>query len=177
MAAQVDVRARITRSQETFRDSVWPHITARLGGGELIPVETVTDSDMALALDTLAGVDMWWVISGQVYPIASRVQYGSTAWRTFTVRASRPSGAATELHKRRHAIETGALYPSLTVQAYVNPEGRLMAAAAVSTRHLIDRCSDLKDQRRVNPQDGSEFIYVQWDQCDADRIFIVGEQR
>lgn len=166
------VEQAITRSQAAFASIVWPRLAELLGDGQLIPVETVTDSTMTRVLDMLAGVDTWLVRAGDVYPVASRVQYGPTAWRTHTVRRRLVSGAATEYDKRLRAIRKGALYPSLTIQAYIDGD-RLLAAAAVDTRHLMDKCQELEHQIRRNPADGSEFIFVGWDQCSPDLIHIV----
>lgn len=168
------VEQEINRSQLTFITLVWPRFRDVLGKGQVIPVETVTDSQMAKTLDVAAGVDMWWVIDSHVYPIASRVQYGSTAWRTFTVRSSRPSGLPTEYQKRRASIHSGSLYPRLTVHAYVDGTD-LLAAAAVDTAHLIERCSELEHQVRCNPADGAQFIWVGWDQIDPSKIHIIDD--
>lgn len=172
----MSVEQAISRSQHAFATLVWPRLSNHLGQGRLIPVETVTDSNMTKALDMLAGVDTWLISDGHVYPIASRVQYGATAWRTFTIRRSVRSGLPTEYHKRIDAIRSGALYPRFTVQAYINGD-QLLAAAAVDTRHLIERCATLEHQVRTNPTDGAQFIYVQWDQLDSRHTYIVDNLR
>lgn len=163
------VTAAIERSAHNFQSIVWPTIGPLLGGGRLMPVETVTDSGMAQTLDMLAGVDLWYVYQDHIFPIASRVQYGGRAWNTFTIRYSRPSGQPTEYHKRLESIRTGSLYPAVTIQAYVN-NGQLLAAAAVDTRHLMQIAAKHEHQIRVNPADGAKFIYVNWDQCDPTYI-------
>jgi hypothetical protein len=168
----VDIQKAISRSSAAFLDIVWPQIGPVFGGGQIIPVETVTDSHMAKVLDTCAGVDMWLVLGDSMYGLASRVQWSDTPWDTFTVRRSLPSGVNTEYDKRRHAISSGALYPRLTVQAYVSKDGgHLLSAAAIDTRHLIEMCDKYDHQRRTAPG-GNQFIYVNWDQCDAGKVII-----
>lgn len=160
----MSVAQAIERSSHAFRDVVWPTMGPLLGGGHVIPVESVTDSAMSTALDTLAGVDLWYVANREVYPVASRVQYGR-AWNTFTIRYSRRSGVATEYQKRVTSILSGSLYPRITIQAFIQG-GQLLAAAAVDTKHLIQKATEYRGQVRVNGQDGASFIYVSWDQCD-----------
>lgn len=173
MGARVSVTAAIERSAQHFQDIVWPALSMELGGGQVIPVETVTDSEMTRTLDMLGGVDVWLVCNKQIWPLASRVQYGPTAWNTFTIRYSLPSGAPTEYHKRRQSIRSGSLYPKVTIHAYIH-DGRLLAAAAVDTAHLLDVAEAHEDQIRVNPADGVKFLYVSWDQCDPRMTIRVG---
>lgn len=141
------VAASMASSSEAFIAHVWPSIQWACGGGELTPVESVTADGMTKTLDVLAGIDAWQVIDGRGYMrgIASRVQEirpGGGVWNTFTVRSRRANGAATEYAKRLGAIQQaseGALYPGLTVQAYVNnfDSGPLLSAAVVRTVDLI----------------------------------------
>ena len=90
-----------------------------LGGGDLVPVEAVTATAFALELDALAGVDAWQVLTDVgMRPLGSRVQAGWD-YRTFSIRYSLRSGHLTEIDKRITAIRRGLLYPSITVQAYL----------------------------------------------------------
>ena len=166
----MNVKQEIARSADHFQRIVWPNLSPLLGGGNVIPVETVTDSRMAQILDQLGGVDIWYVNQEQIFPIASRVQYGDRAWNTFTIRYARPSGAATEYDKRLRSIRNGSLYPRWTIQAYVDDEGRLLTAAAVDTKHLIEVAAEHLDQVRDNPADDVKFLYVHWHQCDPTQI-------
>ena len=163
----MNIRQSIAKSAHAFQSLVWPEINHLLGGGELISVETVTDSRMADYLDWYAGIDAWLVRQPVMFGIASRVQWGQ-AWDTFTVRSSRPDGGMQELQKRRLAISNGSLWPRYTVQAYICAD-RLESAAIVETDHLIALCDQLKDQERRN-QDGTRFRYVKWSQCDESKI-------
>jgi hypothetical protein len=137
---RADVARDLGRSAKDFRDIVWPRIASWCHGGELVPVEAVTEGKMARALDTLAGIDAWQVVDGQgVRGIASRVQYG-LAYDSFTIRVQRPSGAPTEMHKRLAALERpgeGWLLPALTCQAYLDSRGgTLLSVGLVRTRAL-----------------------------------------
>lgn len=166
----MNIRQSIARSAVAFRDVVWPEISDMMGGGDLVPVEAVTDSNMADCLDWYAGIDAWLVRQPVMFGIASRVQFGGRAWDTFTVRASRPDGGPQELQKRSKAIEIGALYPRYTVQAYLDGE-RVLSAAVVETTHLIELCYQHRSQQRRNP-DGTWFRFVHWRQCDPGRIKV-----
>src|SRR3989304_1287929 len=70
-----DVADALKASSRAFVEVVWPVVGPGIGGGELVPVETVTASGFAKDLDTLAGVDMWQVVRPEgMRPIASRMQ-------------------------------------------------------------------------------------------------------
>jgi len=116
-----DVAAALTKSAAAFRDIVWPSIAADLGGGDLVPVESVASAAFAKDLDVLAGVDAWQVVKlSGMRPLASRVQAGWGRINTFTIRYSLRSGARTEIDKRIDAIRDGFLFPAITVQAYLD---------------------------------------------------------
>jgi hypothetical protein len=123
--------------------------------------------------DTLAGVDAWQLCDdrGFMRSIASRVQEGDWDYRTFTIRKSRPNGAKTEFAKRMEAIKNqseGALYPALTIHAYVENyrSGSLMSAAAVYTvdlyKYLEIQISEGWAKTKRNRGDNTEFYYVSW---------------
>jgi len=143
------------------------------------PVEAVAEKDFKDELDLLAGIDAWQILysPSAVRGIASRVQWGA-CYASFTIRTRLPSGNETEFHKRLRAIESseqGHLFPHLTIQAYLDQrQGRLIAAAAVSTKHLIETAAVLVENReRLHPRpdlygfrgnaDGTEFLYMHWD--------------
>ncbi|WP_233867220.1 hypothetical protein [Paraburkholderia adhaesiva] len=149
-----DVAHDLSRSARVFSAVVWPIVAPACGGGELVPVEAVSGTDLAWRLDALAGIDAWQTREdGAMRGIASRVQWmrpDQTPWDTFTIRFERASGSATEFAKRLYAIghpEQGWLYPALTVQAYVGMEDeRLLSWAAVHTRDLYTRAQVLMRQ-------------------------------
>jgi hypothetical protein len=164
-----DVRNALTSSARDFSEIVWPAIRDACGGGELVPVETVTDSGFANDLDTLAGIDAWQIRrpDGLMRGLASRVQWGKP-YNTFSIRYALRSGGLTEYAKRRRAIEEGYLFPALTVQAYLSEKhGQLLSAAVADTRELYEYIAEhlkLRHQAvRVVQYGSNDFIAVSWD--------------
>jgi len=164
----------LTSSAEAFMRVVWPAIKGRLGGGEIVPVESVADKGMATMLDQRSGIDAWHLSTDkQVRGIASRVQWG-TPWDTFTVRYSRDSGAKTEYEKRKNDINSssGWLYPHLTVQAFIAGKksecGPLLSVGIIKTRSLIDACDQIvagnvqKNFGGIRPTGNATFIWAKW---------------
>lgn len=154
------IERAIKQSSGLFVDHVWPVISPAIGGGELVPVETVTESGFARDLDTLAGVDAWQVSRPDgMRPIASRVQQseltmgGYRPWNTFTIRYTRPSGSLTEFHKRLTSIRDGFLHPHLTVQAYLDTfaSARLLSVAVVDTASLYAVAASWVEQHGDEP--------------------------
>ena len=166
------IESEITRSQYVFTAVVWPCLTDFFQNSELLAVESIVDSQLTRWLDRAAGIDNWMLTGDLLSGIASRIQYGSHIYRTFTLRKSKTNGATTEYSKRSQAIANDSLYPKWTIQAYVNND-ELVAAAAVRTRHLIERCDMYPEQIKTNWSDGTQFLWIGWDQCDEDQIHIV----
>jgi hypothetical protein len=161
---RLQVAERLARSQRDFLALVWPQISHNCGGGDIIPVESVSDSGFASTLDLSAGIDAWQTLddttAGTVLRgIASRVQWGDRAWDTFTVRRSVASGRQTEYAKRLAALneDRGYLYPHLTVQAYIDGDV-LLSVGVARTRQVIEAVRS--DKWRPNRADGSTFYYV-----------------
>jgi len=137
-----------------------------------IAVESVTDSEMAEKLDTVAGVDSWQVRSDDmVRGVGSRVQYMDglcfdTPPDTFTVRKERQSGVKTEFEKRLNAIRNDGLYPYWTTQAYLTErEGELESLARVKTKELIlhiESGQDGEEYQVVEPKGQASFYVVRW---------------
>lgn len=142
-------RSQLTTSARDLIDNVWPVIGPLMQGGDLIPVEDVTDDQMARHLDVYAGIDAWQVLPddqmGAVRGIASRVRYGR-AYNDFTVRAVLPSGAPTEWHKRLYAHthpHLKLLTPQWSITAYLaDVGGPVTSVAAVKTESLIQYIID-----------------------------------
>ena len=149
-----DIKTIISESAKDFENVVWPVIRDSLGGGRIVPVETVTDTIFAKEIDTLAGIDAWHILDNEMgmRGIASRVQwkrkegiyahgFGKIGYCTFTIRWETANGGKTEIHKRSYAImsEPGeVLYPMWTVQAYLTePEGEYLSGAIIHTEELI----------------------------------------
>jgi hypothetical protein len=166
----VDVERVISASALDFRELVWPRFAAALGGGSLVPVESVTDSAFAKLLDTQAGIDAWQVVgTGGLRGVASRVQWGGTCWDSWTVRTQRVSGARTERDKLIDPDFT-LIRPSYHIQAYVDGRGgRLLAAACIRTNDLVRMVlGGLVGPERTNPVDGARFVPVWWDAAEQE---------
>lgn len=165
-----DVQRDLSKSAAAFKNIVWPVLGPRMGGGEIIPVESVTTSGFARDLDIKAGVDAW-VTYGTTHMrgIASRVQWVHTRpFNTFTVRMSRrtPDGRENtdvEFKKQSHRIATpGAVYPYFTVQAYLRDgTDDLLIAAAAKTEDVIAAVGRI-GWKRTNGQDGATFWCIPW---------------
>lgn len=171
-----DFQRDLEASSSDFLRVVWPAIGPLVGGGEIVPVESVADKGMATMLDQRSGIDAWHLSRDkQVRGIASRVQWGSTAWNTFTVRYARHSGASTEYEKRKNDIyaDAGWLYPHLTVQAYIGgskaASGDLLSVAVIKTKSLIDACDqvirgevDKRKEGGFRDAGNATFIWLGW---------------
>jgi len=170
-----DFQSDLSDSAAAFVRVVWPAIQRMVGGGQIIPIESVTNDAMTEMLDKYSGIDAWHLSQArQVRGVASRVQWGN-AWNTFTVRYSRDSGAKTEYEKRLADIKSNAgwLYPHLTVQAFIDGkkggDGCLLSVAVIKTKSLIDACSLVVDgcvdrsDGGIRPTSNAVFIWVSWD--------------
>ena len=169
-----DFKSDLKDSSAAFLRVVWPAMKDMVGGGKIIPIESVTDDAMTEMLDRYSGIDAWHLSDGrQMRGVASRVQWGN-AWNTFTVRYSRDSGAKTEYEKRKFDIESNAgwLYPHLTVQAFIEgrkgDNGDLLSVAVIKTKSLIDACGEILegsvDERLggLRKTGNAVFIWVSW---------------
>lgn len=132
-------------STKVFVGEVWPAVAPFIGGGDVWSVEAQQD-EMRRRLDMSAGIDYWQIRPDErISSIASRVQL-VPAYNSFSVRRERDSGAETEWHKRRAAVNNGVvLYPHYTIQAFVHSiHGGLASAAVARTVDIIrfiERCS------------------------------------
>ena len=160
----------ITDSAFDFIRVVWPAIKSKCGGGELIPVETVTDSKFTKLLDIKAGIDAWQAHQEKgIRGIASRVQWGCK-FKSFTQRALLPSGVETEIHKRLRTFrnKNGYLFPYLTIHAYLcapRREGELIYICVVKTEDLYQYIdyrikNNIPLDRQINPEDGNKFDII-----------------
>lgn len=152
-------------SSYDFLRLVWPAIKDFCGGGETMPVETVSNNDFAKYLDQFSGIDFWQIVNDHgIRGIASRIQWGNVNWRTFTIRFRRFSGSATEYQKRIEAVNTGEwLYPYLTCQAYITErrKGYMLGCAVAKTRDIFLAIQEGKYRKRKTLN--AEFLIVGWD--------------
>ena len=156
-------RQSLSASIIGFNQHIKPSLEKILSG-ELVSVEGNTLDETSRLLDTLAGIDIWWVNPKHgMRGIASRIQPGRN-WRTFTIRKDRDSGAKTEYEKRKNAIDNEFLYPVITYQAYVGEHG--VSIGIGHTKDIINCIENgLCDERRTgDDQDGQATFYVvKWD--------------
>lgn len=140
----------LEESREAFVDLVTP-VIEEWTGGELVNIESVTETSVANKLDSVAGVDAWDFDMGSgVRGVASRVQF-DYPYDTFTIRKSRGSGAETEFDKRLRQINNGLLKVDYTVQAYVARNAwRLDSVAKVKTEPLIKFIEDGKEGTKTS---------------------------
>ncbi len=178
-----EVAKDLSRSAKAFLEIVWPVIRDSVGGGELVPVESVTAEGFTKELDQLAGIDAWQIIraDGIMRGIASRVQWvKSNPYNSFTIRKSRTSGAITEYEKRLLAMKKrrlGALFPGVTVQAYLEEQtDKLLSVAHINTYDLFHFVYYGKPGfdyiEKPNKQDGNVFICAFWRKLQDSRVMV-----
>ena len=178
------VETNLKDSTYDFLRVVWPVVSEACGGGQIMPVESLTPGYFEKMLDTHAGIDLWQVFNREgMQGIASRVQWAPPTWtndwpyNTFSVRAILPSGAATEKQKRTKALLNGWLLPRYTVQAYVSQRrtGMLESAAVVDTaalyRYLIRRDDQGQRNQRTNRYDDTIFDVISWRELEDEPAF------
>ncbi len=161
---------RMLSANQDFEREVWPHLAPMLGGGPVMSNELAASDSSTFHLDVQSGIDWWQMIpGGGMRGIAARVQWG-IPYKTFTIRRTLVTGNATEYAKRIRDIDEGNVYPSVTIQAYLDRRmGDCLATAACKTSELISKCTDASI--RYN-RDGSTFYVVGWDEFDTDHIHI-----
>ena len=166
LAQETDMRLSMK-----YVEQAAPIIGLLMSGWELIPVEGQAN-EVCRVLDMQCGIDylLYSKYSGQVYGLASRVQYGRN-YRTFTVRKERESGAKTEYKKRIDASTYGGLSPQYTMQAYVK-DGEINGLAVVKTEDLLNFIEKgLADEGRTGAnKDGQATFYI----CGWDKLRDAG---
>ena len=144
-------------SNYEFIRLVWDQIKNTVGGGELLPIETIQDNRIAKMLDMNCGIDFWQILNPSgIRGIASRVQwldwYSSlNPYNTFTIRYKKANGWATEYEKLKRAFTTpGCFYPQYFCQAYVKlprREGDLISCAVADTKMYYKPSTDTQTKR------------------------------
>lgn len=148
-----------------FKKIVWPAISPKIGGGDLIQIENTKDP-LATKLDRFAGIDAIQQINGQLRTIACRVQWGDTDWSAFSVRESKTNGAETEFAKRLNAINNDFVYPILTIQAYISEKriGKLLSVGCIKTIKLYKNleAKKISGNLRTRSSGNAIFIFANW---------------
>lgn len=157
----------LRQSSDDFARLIQPLASEALRGKFEI-VEGVTTYEVAKALDMQAGIDLWFVRDGGgIRGLANRVQRTTRNWRTFTVRKERASGNVTEYEKRVQAIKREWLYPVLTLQGYVTPDGSALISFAIAhTKDILSviGAGGAQVQHTGAAQRGqASFYVVGWD--------------
>lgn len=169
----MNLNSQLSDSARDFLNVVWPKIKELSWlDGELAPVEATTIKEWANKLDTLSGIDAWYIKKNSgLSGIASRVQWKPEQsqkypYNTFNIRYKKPSGAKTEYQKRIEAINSDGelLYPYWTCHAYLCDKefGPILSMALARTVDVIEACSLGIGFERINPTDGTTFINVPW---------------
>lgn len=174
----------LSKSARDFLDYVYPKIKDEnwLGEGELIPVESVTENNMATKLDQYSSIDAWYIRKNTgIRGLASRVQYDYTC-NTFTIRQSRESGARTEFDKLRYAIKEQWLHPYWFCHAYISPTKplkKLHSVALCQTSDLIEYIQQGQEGydkdyyvQSVDKNGAATFCVVPWDRFDKKGYFF-----
>ena len=165
-----DVKKALKKSAQDFIDVVYPLIKKPLGDGKLIPVQDVTENEMATILDQYSGIDAWYIENSKgIRGLSSRIQYVETdEYKSFTIRKERESGAKTEYEKLTYAIQENWLYPYWFCQAYLHPTTKKPHSAGLcKTTDLIKYISEGKDGidytvKEVSIKGRATFFVVNW---------------
>lgn len=171
-----DYKIDLTDSAHDFINIVCPKLR-EIGflSGQVIPVEAVTADKMRGYLDMLAGIDLWLIEEKRgITGLGSRIQWGMSAYNSFTIRETRRTGVETELDKRLRAIRSGGryLYPYWSCQAYITQrpiredghiisQGQLLSVGVARTEDICNLVIHGQCERRLNP-DGNKFAVVFW---------------
>lgn len=177
------------KSAYDFKNIVWPIISSKIGGGRIVPVETVTDESFTKELDMYAGIDSWQVDDNKscIRGIASRVQWYNPSWsspypfNTFTIRYRTKTGRLAEYSKKMLAyknIETkGYLFPAITIQAYMDkPRGNLWSWGAIYTRVLYSYIDKYGYEAEVPVLGGNSMVIVSWSKIKKQGYKVVWDQ-
>ena len=140
--------------------------------GKIINIE-LSNNEVLAMLDLYSGIDAIRKDDTGIQGIAWRAQFQNRKWNTFTIRAERETGTATEYQKRIEAIDKGYFYPAYTVQAYFdNIENlNLLSMAIVKTKdlyELFDNNKDLFNTRKSN----NVFYFIEWRRIPSNIITV-----
>lgn len=151
-------------SERTLNQVVWPAIKKAVGG-ILISVEGDT-SNIAKQIDIISGIDAIIKSEQGIKSVASRVQRCSPSkpWNTFTIRATRNTGAKTEWEKRCNSIQNNdSIYPMLTMQSYVSClNDSFESAAIIKTIDLYEYAIAERERLKTKRTSNALFYVVEW---------------
>jgi len=166
-------------AEHDLMEQVGPILTS-LTGSRCISVEAMSNP-VTNDLDIDAGIDFYLKFErAPLFTFASRIQWrhynghhapwsNRAAPMTYTIRCLSGRGESwVELEKKRAALTTGGLYPRWTLQAYLErPGGPVENMGWCLTEDLYAHLdlyaqANVEPPKRINPQDNSEFIYVDW---------------
>jgi hypothetical protein len=166
----------LSKSAKDFIQIVYPQIQNWFKKGKLVEVQAVTNSEMSILLDQLAGIDAWYIETNKgIRGLASRVQYEGN-YQTFTVRKERETGARTEFEKLKYAINNNCVYPYWFCQAYLK-YGQIQSVALCKTVDLINYIEQGKEWKdyvilTASKFGRSTFFAVSWQKFAEKGYFI-----
>jgi len=176
MQSKIEINKILKKSSLHFVEYVWPVIKDSIGGGYIIPVEGVTESNFAKNLDVIAGIDAWQIFSNEnnmkcMRGIASRVQWYRDKWKnyypfnTFTIRHDLMSGNDTEYDKRLYALNNNneyILFPAVTIQSYLSEAGLpIFSIGVIFTKELFRAALNHK-WRLEQVEYGNTMMVISW---------------
>lgn len=162
------------RSIRAFQKFVAPALM-RFGARKILPTEYHQDG-LARTLDLIAGVDGLIVDRDNlVFGYASRVQFGSKNYKSFTIRRSRPSGEPTELDKLI-ANAGMAIQPYYHIQAFVDETEQRAVVGIGETWQTVEFIGRHPEKWRTTST-GETFYIVPWSEVDDVRVFVVEDGR
>lgn len=159
----------LKRSQAWVKDNE-DIVIRMLQAVDIFNCEGSTDA-LKRHLDTSCGTDYFVVHeSGSTHAVGSRFQedarQGGRKWETFTIRASRDSGAKTEYEKLVTAIKRDTQRPQLTMQGYIGEDGKIDRMAVARTKDIIDYIQKVKPEMKHTgaDQNGQAWFYpIEWE--------------
>ena len=156
----------LSDSNRAFEQVVYPAIRRHIGGGKLISVECILDSNLAMLLDRCAGIDYLQITAdGYIRGLSSRIQFGRD-YRTFTIRARRSTAHRTEYEKMQYVAAhrgRGFMFSGLTIQSYVSSRGNghLLSSAMAYTEDIY-RFIETHELTVRQAPDGNKFYCLPW---------------
>lgn len=175
------IATQMSHSAQCFQEIVWPKFQPhfRNSKAKFYSSEAVTNSEFSKQLDMISGIDAWLIECKEqgyeyIRGLASRIQWGTTNWRTFTIRKTVRSGYPTEYQKRlKELLIPGAITPHYCAHAYLTKDDKLLGGCIALMQDVI-RCVEKEiGWSKSNPQDGTIFWIVPWDELKTRRCPMI----